>query len=241
MTQDDQSQIRHRASDRIDTFRGDASVREVPAVPQSAVSANKTDLTGPTGQLTRHPGRYYRAAVTTSAHAITAALHLRRTGLGASKAQNLLFFCQGHHLADLDEPLFNEPIWAVAGGVHVDDMTADGDDGALSGELLATVDRVIARYGDLGAAELRTLIWASEPWKLAAARPDDPRVEWMWLQDWFRLLAADPDDTPLLSRDQLAALAERARTEPAEPGAPDSRARIQARLDDARRRASRAP
>ncbi|WP_170167331.1 Panacea domain-containing protein [Actinoplanes xinjiangensis] len=178
--------------------------------------------------------------MTSSAHAITAALHLRRTGLGAGKTHSLLFFCQGHHLADLGEPLFAEPIWAVAGGAHVDELD-DSDTEPPTGELLATVDRVMARYGGLSAGELRTLIWASDPWQLAASRPDDPRIEWMWLQDWFGRAAHDPDEAPLLSSNQLTGLAERALNEPAGAGVPDSRDRIQARIDEARRRASRAP
>lgn len=178
--------------------------------------------------------------MTTSARAITAALHVRRTGLGASKTHSLLFFSQGHHLADIGEPLFAEPLWAVAGGAHVDDLD-DADMDAVVGEQLATVDRVMSRYGNLSANELRTLIWQSDPWKWAAARPDDPRIEWLWLQDWFRRDAAGQDETPLLNSDQLAHLAERATNEPAGPGVPDSRERIQARIDAARRRASSAP
>lgn len=197
--------------------------------------------TSPTAGLARPSGQLYRAPVTTNAHAVSAALRQRRLGLGASRLNSLLYMCQGHHLGDLGEPLFVEPLFAVAGGAVVEDF-AGGDPEELVGEHLNTVGYVISRYGNLSAGDLRTLVRSSDPWKLAAARPEDPRIEWLWMQDWFeRAAAALEVDEPRLTRRQLAQLAERALTQPPGPEVPDTREGIQARIDAARRRASSAP
>jgi uncharacterized phage-associated protein len=191
-----------------------------------------------------HPAvtdRRYLAPMTTTAHAVSAALRQRRTSLGSSRLNSLLYLCQGHHLGDLGEPLFAEPLFAVAGGAVVEDY-ADGDADGLDDEHLNTVGYVIARYGNLSAGDLRTLVRAADPWKLAAARPEDPRIEWLWMQDWFeRQAAALEHDEPRLSRTQLAQLGARALTEPVMDGAPLTREAVEARIAAAKRRASSAP
>lgn len=183
--------------------------------------------------------RRYVAPMTASAHTVAAALHARRTGLGPSKLNSLLYFCQGHHLADLGEPLFAEPLFAVANGAVVETFTSDATE-RLAGEQLSTVGAVIARYGNLSPGDLRTLVWNGDPWKLAAARPEDPRIEWMWLQDWFTRTALDPE-VPTLNRDQIAKLAEKAMAMPDGPGVEDTRETIQARIDALRERSAGAP
>jgi uncharacterized phage-associated protein len=50
--------------------------------------------------------------MTVSAHDVAAALRERLPGLGVKKLHKLLYYCQGHHLAVFEEPLFRETISA---------------------------------------------------------------------------------------------------------------------------------
>ncbi|WP_433730931.1 Panacea domain-containing protein [Actinoplanes sp. CA-051413] len=237
MISPDESSIRHTQSNPIDTFRDDHSsdgeVEMTTAAPSMIGGSPSAERWPDAADLRR-----YLAPMTTSAHAVTAALHQRRTGLGASRLNSLLYLCQGHHLGDLGEPLFAEPLFAVAGGAVVEDY-AGGNPDELADEHLNTIGYVIARYGNLSAGDLRTLVRAADPWKLAAARPEDPRIEWLWLQDWFeRQAAALEVDEPRLSRQQMTQLAERALTEPLRSGEPLTRDVIEARIAAARERTS---
>jgi uncharacterized phage-associated protein len=129
-----------------------------------------------------------------SATTITAAIDADRPGLSPAKTQLLLFFCQGHHLADLGVPLFIDPLYATATGVlaESDEPPAGLDDESA----LNTVGYVLERYGNLSPADLRTLIQASGPWRLGRGSGDDARIEWAWLRDWFLRPEEqnDPDD-----------------------------------------------
>lgn len=131
-----------------------------------------------------HPetNRRYVAPMATAA-SVTAALQTERPGLTPAKTQLLLFFCQGHHLADLDTPLYVEPTYAAGNGVTVENAEPGDllDEGGLN-----TVGYVLSRYGSLSPADLRTLIQASAPWQMACRNSSEPRIEWAWLRDWFR-------------------------------------------------------
>ena len=127
----------------------------------------------------------------TSAAAVIAAIDARRPGLRPAKRHLLLFFCQGHHLAHSDDPLFAEALYATDRGVALDDPEAGTlppltDEGPLN-----TIGYVIDRYGWLSHADLRTLVRASTPWQLAMKSTAGARIEWLWLTDWFRR----PDET----------------------------------------------
>lgn len=239
----DESSIRQAQSHHIDTFRDDHSSGgevDMTVFADATIGAPLFTERCPDGGS---PQRY-GPPMTSSAQAVSAALHQRRTGLGASRLNSLLYLCQGHHLGDLGEPLFSEPLFAVAGGAVVEDFAPGDTTEDLNDEHLNTVGFVIARYGNLSAGDLRTLIRAADPWKLAAARPEDPRIEWLWMQDWFeRQAAAFEPDEPRLTRQQVTRLAERALTEPAgsSSGAPLTREALKARIEAARRRASGAP
>ncbi|PZS38029.1 MAG: hypothetical protein DLM62_15890 [Pseudonocardiales bacterium] len=47
-----------------------------------------------------------------SAHEVAAVLRDRLPGLPTKELHKLLYYCQGHHLATVDEPLFGETISA---------------------------------------------------------------------------------------------------------------------------------
>ena len=64
-----------------------------------------------------------------------------------------------------------------------------GEDPELTNAQLKTIAYVLSRYGNLSAADLRTLVRAADPWWLAAARAADARIERAWIRDWFRRAA----------------------------------------------------
>jgi uncharacterized phage-associated protein len=133
---------------------------------------------------------------TTTTNSIITFIDARRPGLKPGKKQLLLFFCQGHHLAWRGDPLFTEPIHATERGVVVE-VALDSPASLIDSERLAnTIGYVIDRYAALSPADLRTLIQASEPWRLARKNSDEPRIDLTWMRDWFRRAdeTDDPDD-----------------------------------------------
>jgi hypothetical protein len=137
--------------------------------------------------------------MTTTADAVIARIDYCRPGLKLGKKHLLLFFAQGHHLAHFGDPLFVEPIFAIArqqsGGVGI--LGACGaptsqpkDEGSLN-----TIGLVIERYASLAPADLRAIIKASRPWRDAGARVD-LLISRGDLRDWFRREdeTNDPDD-----------------------------------------------
>lgn len=139
--------------------------------------------TSPQRMVVSPANRLYGAAMT-SANAVIAAIDARRPDFYPNQKQQLLFFCQGHHLVDIGVPLFAEPIYATDNGVTVD-QADEPDTSEPSNDQLNTVSYVLHRYGGLYTADLQTLVTASTPWQLARGT-DDARIEWMWLADWFR-------------------------------------------------------
>lgn len=190
----DKSLIRQSLSNRIDTVRG---------VPSSDQPVEEAQVTAPPIMPKLSPGEglvsprqpLYRAPMT-SVHSVIAAIDARRPDLSDTKTQLLLFFCQGHHLANFGDPLFTEPIYATDRGVAVDDVPGkpapppDGD------RPLTTIGYALTRYANLSPADLRTLVQAAMPWQLAMKSTAGPRIEWAWLRDWFRRPdeTDDPDD-----------------------------------------------
>jgi hypothetical protein len=83
---------------------------------------------------------------TVSAHAVAAALRDRLPGLGFKKLHKLLYYCQGHHLAVFDDPLFRETISAWDMGPVVGELWKHGQLG-----------RAPAPGIPLGEAELNTI------------------------------------------------------------------------------------
>lgn len=184
MTNPDESQIRQPQSHPIDTFRDeDRSRREVPTLltdpsPERHIHAPNERVTATTPQR-------YRPPMTTSANSVIAAINQRRPSQSDDRKHLLLFFCQGHHLALTGSPLFAEPMYATPAGVQVQvDPAADLDQ--MTNRQLGTVGYVLHRYAGMDNADLQSLVQISSAWQLARRDPDDTRIEWMWLTDWFR-------------------------------------------------------
>ena len=207
MTMPGESQIRHTHSHSIDTFRDVPSPgldREEEGVTASTLSTIMSNSSPAEGMDPVEPSRYV-APMTTSAKSVINAIDERRPGMTAAKKHLLLFFAQGHHLAWADEPLFAEPLYATDRGVTVPDNT-DPPAPITSEAALGTITNVVVRYSSLSPADLRTLIQASQPWRLACKASDDTRIEWAWLTDWFR--RPDETDDPDDERPNLAESAE---------------------------------
>src|SRR2546421_7872466 len=99
-----------------------------------------------------------------SAHDVAAVLRDRLPGLGTKKLHKLLYYCQGHHLAAFDEPLFEETISAWDMGPVVGTLwKAEKDDAAppvrapLGEAELNTIGYVLSRYGALTGHDLENL------------------------------------------------------------------------------------
>lgn len=138
---------------------------------------------------------------------VAAALRKRLPGLSRTKVHKLLYYCQGHHLASFDEPLFNETVSAWDLGPVVGQFWYDQDQGEVAGDAglldqaqLNTVGYVVSRYGKLTANDLVRLTHAEDPW-LAADRGRRPkesvRIEHVWMRNYFRENPIDDDDVLL--------------------------------------------
>ena len=94
--------------------------------------------------------------MTLSARDVAAALRDRRPGLPAKKLHTLLYYCQGHHLAAFDEPLFSETLSVCDMGPVVGTLgyaEKQEDVPRVHREMneaqLNTVGYVLSRYGAL--------------------------------------------------------------------------------------------
>jgi len=83
--------------------------------------------------------------MTLSARDVAAALRDRRPGLPAKKLHTLLYYCQGHHLAAFDEPLFSETTLGYA--ERQEDVPRVHRE--MNEAQLNTVGYVLSRYGAL--------------------------------------------------------------------------------------------
>lgn len=110
-------------------------------------------------------------------HAVAAALRARSPRqLTVKQVHKLLYFCQGHHLADLGEPLFAETISAWDMGPVVGSLwSMERNRGepkhhvALGEAQLNTVEYVLSRYGRLSGDDLENITHAQAPWREADA------------------------------------------------------------------------
>ncbi|GAA1641179.1 hypothetical protein [Actinoplanes couchii] len=210
MTNTDQSLIRHQSSSGIDTFRDGSSLREVRHVPQTAVSADESHLTGPNARASGSVIDQYRAAMTSSIISVIKTIEINRPRLSDPKRDLLLFFAQGHHLALGGDPLFTEAIYATDHGIAVDYQADPSEPESPPTGALNTINRMLTRYADLSPADLRTLIRTSVPWQLAMKSTVGPRIEGAWLRDWFtRPEEVDDPTDGRPTRTQMAAWATR--------------------------------
>lgn len=183
MTMFDESQIRQSACHQIDTVRDDnRSATEVTMLASAASSDGQSHQ--PVQRLTSLTRRRYLAPMTTSANSVIAAIDQRRPNQSDDRKHLLLFFCQGHHLALTGNPMFAEPMYATPSGVRV-----EIDDAAriepITNRQFGTLGYVVRRYAGMDNADLQSLVQVSSAWQLARRVPDETRIEWMWLTDWF--------------------------------------------------------
>jgi uncharacterized phage-associated protein len=147
--------------------------------------------------------------MTVSAHDVAAVLRERLPGLPTKKLHKLLYYCQGHHLAAFDEPLFAEPISAWDMGPVVGALWRQEKHGkppAVPGDLgeaqLNTIGYVLSRYGALTGRDLENLTHSETPWQLAdtGRRPgESARIESAWIRDYFRTRgAADGEEEEMV-------------------------------------------
>ena len=143
----------------------------------------------------RSTNRIYSDGMAASATDIAAALRQRLPGLPTKKLHKLLYYCQGHHLATFDRPLFSEAVSAFDMGPVVGSLWyREKEPGenvtttTLSEAELNTIGYVISRYGALSGRELEILTHHEEPW-MRANRDREPgervRIEREWMRDYF--------------------------------------------------------
>ncbi|WP_344646927.1 Panacea domain-containing protein [Cryptosporangium japonicum] len=151
--------------------------------------------------------------MTTTARDVAAALSQRVPHLGTRKLHPLLYYCQGHHLAIADRPLFPETIAAWDDGPTVPALWRDeqpvGSSDNMPESELGIVGYVVSRYSGLSGNDLANLARAEAPWKVADShrRPGGSvAIEHAWMRDHFRTegapLAGDgrlPLDSPAVA------------------------------------------
>jgi uncharacterized phage-associated protein len=176
-----------------------------------------------------------------SAHDVAAALRARLPDVGTKKLHKLLYYCQGHHLATLDVPLFSETISAWDMGPVVGTLWKAEQNrevppppAALGEAELNTIGYVVSRYGRMSGRELEILTHGEDPWQIAnrRRRPGGrARIDEVWIREYF-LTHADEDDEDEIPLDSEA-LTEMIRDAAAHPTSatePDSLDELRARL-----------
>lgn len=138
----------------------------------------------------------YRDPMTVSAHDVAAVLRERLPGLPTKKLHKLLYYCQGHHLAAFDAPLFDETVSAWDMGPVVGALWKQEKEGEAAPERvdldegqLNTIGYVLSRYGALTGADLENLSHGEPPWRLAdrdRRSRQSVRIEREWMRDYFR-------------------------------------------------------
>lgn len=150
-----------------------------------------------------------------SAHDIAAELRNRLPGLPVKKLHKLLYYCQGHHLATFDRPLFGERIDAWDMGPVVASLWRDENyceptppARELGEAELNTIGYVISRYGKLTGTDLEHLTHGETPWQLAdsnRAPKGSAAIRQEWIRDYFRTAGApgDGEEDPVLDSEQV--------------------------------------
>lgn len=153
-----------------------------------------------------------------SAHEVAAELRRQLPGLPTKKLHKLLYYCQGHHLAHFDEPLFVESVMAWDMGPVVAQLWKAEKDGRVPPEVrpldagqLSTIGYVVSRYGRLTGHDLELLSHAEDPWRAAdAGRPPGGtvRIDTATIRDFFRAAGGPEPDLPWPASEDVARLAD---------------------------------
>ena len=177
-----------------------------------------------------------------SARDVAAVLRDRLPGLPTKKLHKLLYYCQGHHLAAFDQPLFAETISAwdmgpVVGTLWRQEKQGDVPPGRapLDEAALNTIGYVLSRYGALTGRDLENLTHSEPPWQLANRfrRPgESARIEPDWIKEYFRTGGtADDEEDALLDSAAVQEWLQDAPERRTGPVRPDSREELRARLN----------
>ncbi len=176
---------------------------------------------------------------------IAAELRRRLPGIGFKKLHKLLYYCQGHHLADVGQALFDESIAAWDMGPVVGTLWKREQEGPaastheeLDQAALNTIGYVVSRYGGLTGRDLEILSHGEPPWVLArkqgqATSERSPKLSHTVMTDFFR--SAEGDDDPIPSAVGLSGVVEVLRgadRRAAQPARPDDLDRLRKRLAD---------
>ena len=141
------------------------------------------------------------------AHQVAAELRRRLPGVGVKKLHKLLYYCQGHHLATFDDPLFVESISAWDMGPVVGRLWKlekehgiTDDEAVLDEAVLNTVGYVVSRYGALSGNDLERLTHSEDPWIDADSNRDKGgtiRIGNDTIAGYFRANGVDDEDQDL--------------------------------------------
>jgi len=175
-----------------------------------------------------------------SAHDVAAELRRQLPGLPTKKLHKLLYYCQGHHLTALGEPLFTETISAWDMGPVVGNLwyaegqrtVADGEE-ILTEAQLNTIGYVLSRYGALSGKDLENLTHSEMPWQRAdqGRRPaGSARIELEWIKEYFDASNGEEDDEIPLDAAAVAEWLQDADTRRAQPSRRDTIEELLARL-----------
>ena len=166
-----------------------------------------------------------------SAHDVAAELRRQLPGVPTKKLHKLLYYCQGHHLAHFDEPLFQEPLMAYDMGPLVANLWKAEKEGklspppeALDSGQLNTIAYVISRYGRLTGTDLEHLTHAEEPWQHADARRapgSSVRIDQDSIRSFFQDAGGPDPEQPWPARADVARIVAGAHERRAAPAADD--------------------
>lgn len=187
---------------------------------------------------------HYGEGMALRASDVAAELRWRLPGVPTKKLHKLLYYCQGHHLGALGQPLFADSVQAwdmgpvVAILWHQDrEGTAPLDARPLSEQQLNTVGYVVSRYGRLSGTDLEHLTHAEDPWRRADSKRqpgESVRIEPEWMREYFAGAAEDEgSEAEMPERHLLSAWLADASERRSEPLRADSPAALRSRLADA--------
>lgn len=145
------------------------------------------------GALSEPARQPYAVAVTLSAQDVAAVLRDRVPGLGKLKLHKLLYYCQGHHLASTNTPLFPEMLEAWDMGPVVADLwRLENNEGLsrtttceLTEAQLNTIGYVLSRYGRLTGKDLMRLSHDETPWQMASRRWRSSTIQLDVVREFF--------------------------------------------------------
>ncbi|HEX8305004.1 MAG TPA: Panacea domain-containing protein [Jatrophihabitans sp.] len=108
-----------------------------------------------------------------SAYDVATEIRTRLPGVPVKKLHKLLYYCQAHHVATFNHPLFGETISAWDMGPVVGELWRREKEGdtqemppvrCLTEAELNTIGYVLSRYGNLSGTDLERLTHSEAPW-----------------------------------------------------------------------------